>query len=728
MDDRIHIILFDLIKNQKWSEFTRYFIEQKNIDVNIRDTNNNYLIQYALLFNKTNIIQLLIDNGSKLDVIDSDGRSVLFIPIKFNYEAVLDLLITKEHSNIGADILNMYDKLGNTPLHYAIMYNNEHAIKLLLSKSVNVAAQDKRGYSAIHLAIINKNATIINMLLENKMNINLRCQTGESPLHLACNFEMYDTLKLLVNKKAEINITDYDNELTPLLYSIMIGNKNFVELLIEHGANPDLADQYGNTAYHYSIYENRYDIFKYMHEQMVLRGEQPNNKFNYTNIESKTVGHLVFENNNTETERMRYLNMIISTINVNIQDNNGNTCLMYLVKHNLWQAYKKYLMYKKLDIYVHNKNGENCRNLIEKTMKKNEKFEQTEFFNFIVESFYHYIVTNKSDKQFSLSWQNDCGPMEMCKRRIHKYILDSHISTPNFNKYNIEISYGDLINFGTFTGVLLDIVMGLLYLKKKYKFIKTILTENFIENKPLSKYYANIGLDIMSENEFINFEILWINQNLHVPTNFNTTIKNYISDSKKNSKVRFFVMPLGIEIKSDSHANYLIYDNVTNELERFEPHGSRNPNKFNYNPMLLDSVLTNLFSEYFPSIKYVKPEDYLPKIGYQLLDNSENNKYRNIGDPGGFCALWCIWYTDMRLTYPDTPRNKLVETSLNMIRYKGISFRTLIRNYSIKITTLRDEMLSQADIDINMWLNDNYSPAQLTKTIEIIKNKIRETA
>jgi hypothetical protein len=32
-----------------------------------------------------------------------------------------------------------------------------------------------------------------------------------------------------------------------------------------------------------------------------------------------------------------------------------------------------------------------------------------------------------------------------------------------------------------------------------------------------------------------------------------------------------------------------------------------------------------------------------------------------IGDPNGFCALWCIWWADIRISNPNIPREKLVK-------------------------------------------------------------------
>ena len=51
------------------------------------------------MFNKKDITLDLIDKGSKLDIIDADGRSILFNPIKFNYIEILELLLKYNENN-----------------------------------------------------------------------------------------------------------------------------------------------------------------------------------------------------------------------------------------------------------------------------------------------------------------------------------------------------------------------------------------------------------------------------------------------------------------------------------------------------------------------------------------------------------------------------------------------------------------------------------------------------
>jgi hypothetical protein len=158
-------------------------------------------------------------------------------------------------------------------------------------------------------------------------------------------------------------------------------------------------------------------------------------------------------------------------------------------------------------------------------------------------------------------------------------------------------------------------------------------------------------------------------------------------------------------------------------MERFEPYGSNFPPGFNYNPNILDHHLERLFSNYFTNLIYYKPLSYEEKVGFQLLDTIEYSREKNIGDPGGFCGAWSLWYIEMRISNPDIEKGQLINKLINYIRTKMVSFRSIIRNFTKKITDIRDDILSQANIDINQFLNDNYKKENWDKLINLIISK-----
>jgi len=94
-------ILFQLIKNGKEKHFYKYLSELKadEFDVNMKDDNGNYLISFAIITNKVKILKKLIEYGSRLDILDSEGYSILHYPIKFNYSEILDTLLSLDKKN-----------------------------------------------------------------------------------------------------------------------------------------------------------------------------------------------------------------------------------------------------------------------------------------------------------------------------------------------------------------------------------------------------------------------------------------------------------------------------------------------------------------------------------------------------------------------------------------------------------------------------------------------------
>ena len=244
---------------------------------------------------------------------------------------------------------------------------------------------------------------------------------------------------------------------------------------------------------------------------------------------------------------------------------------------------------------------------------------------------------------------------------------------------------------------------------KKYDNVSTILTKDFITNEKLEQYFESVGENYGFKIEFLNFEIMWVYQKLFYPTHFNETINKILKDKRKT----FILVSLAIELSNGSHANMLIWDIKNKLISRFEPHGSSSPSQLNYNENLLDDLLKNKFTCFDNSLKYLTPKDFLPNIGFQKFEMMENEKCTRIGDPNGFCAVWCVWWSDMRLKYPEIEIERLVRKLLNTIREDGISFKDLIRNYSKNITDIRDKTLKRINIDINDWYNDKYSDEQV---------------
>jgi hypothetical protein len=98
---------------------------------------------------------------------------------------------------------------------------------------------------------------------------------------------------------------------------------------------------------------------------------------------------------------------------------------------------------------------------------------------------------------------------------------------------------------------------------------------------------------------------------------------------------------------------------------------------------------------------------------------------KRIGDPGGFCVAWCVWYLEQRLKYLVEPK-QLANKLIIKIRVKDISFKNLIRNYANEILIERDNILNLLKFDINDIINDNLSNEDLQKIQNMILIEIKK--
>jgi ankyrin repeat protein len=730
------INLFNLLKSNKIKELKEILINlDPIIDINLRDNYNEYLLSYAILYNNLDITKLLIEKGARIDITDIENRSILYTCIKYGYNDIIKYLVNINNDTIGVNILDIKDKNNRIPLHYSIQKKDLDVIDLLLEAGANPNFYDNTGYNALHQSIFIRNIEIVKLILKHIGSINSKTTSGETALHIAVNLKLTEIATLLIDNNINLDIQDYSHEFAAIHYVATTNQLELLTKILEKKCNINIQDVFGNTALHYSFIEENYII-----STEILNNNNVNVNVNLWNLDGKLPLHIFLENYDERYEDL--LEKLLEKTNLSIRDNNGNNCLFYIVNLNLWKKYKNILIKKKIDLYNVNKNNVMLIDIIK------EK-ERDEFIDLVVDS-YLYRLKIKPDL-WNQEWENVCSrefdidkskiikksisnketfDIE-CKKIIRKKILetlekiksgDKICSLTSYpmtkNKVCIKLTEGDNLNFCTFTGNTIDVLLGLLYLLEKHKSVCSTLSTDFVENNDIYEFYKSIGVLMNSRSEFLNFEIVWINYKLYITDKFFEKIKDCIKAGSK-----YVIIPLGIELKQGSHANYLIYDISNNILERFEPHGSTTPPGLNYNPELLDKILESRFKEVNDKIFYLRPKDYLPKVGFQLLDIYENKK-KKIGDPGGFCALWAIWYVDMRLTYNMLTPQKLVKKLIKSIRIENISIKNMIRNYAIHIIKSRDEILDYANIDINNWLNDEYTNDQLDKIIEKIKEKI----
>jgi len=213
----------------------------KKPDVLLQEKEGKTAFWFAVKNENIEMVKLLFENGSKINLPDISGKSVLTETILHKKYDVLDFLIAN-----GADI-NMADNKAFTPLMEAIgkasgKYSKvafKYLEKFLTFKpdiDFEPLKNNNGGFSALHLAASYNLADVVKLLLDNGANINIvSLATGGTPLHTAASVNFVNVARYLIKCGAKLEIQDKSGA-TPLITAIVQGFPEMVQTLIEGGA------------------------------------------------------------------------------------------------------------------------------------------------------------------------------------------------------------------------------------------------------------------------------------------------------------------------------------------------------------------------------------------------------------------------------------------------------------------------------------------------------------
>ncbi len=718
--------IFSLIKNQKFDQIYNLIKNKKITNMDFRDTNYNYFIQYVINFNQYKILELILKMtltdkiDIRIDILDSDGRSILYNCIKFNYFELIKLLIEYNKINIGISIIDLKDRLGLTALHYSVIFNNFEAFKILLDNKADPFMLSKDGSNVFTLALMYKRNNFINYLLEKNYNINFTTATGENLLQVAVNYQNNEIVNKLLETNINLNNINSDFGLNVLHQSIILDNFELFKKLLAKNVSVNVPDFYGNTPLHYILTDKRLNYLPSLFDGKDI-------KFNSSNINGDLPLHILLSSDiPIDDIDDKILNKLVLETDLNIQNNQGITCLMLIIKNELLKKFKPLLILKPLNFFIednefnHIKITDDILEVLTDSyynqikIKKEELLEEWE--KFCSEDLYEKL------KKIVVSKNGSANSESLCKSKIKDVIINEKRSLPRIHSLNLNFDNGIFVNNCYYTGSPIDILFGLILLDQDFKSkgFGVILDYPLTINAPLENYYKKIGLDYPYKMDFSNIEIIWSYQKIFFPSYFDDEVK------KQMKTLSYICIPIGIETAVGSHANILFWDIKNKIIERFEPNGSHYPLGLNYNPELLDNLLENKFKQFDEQIKYYPPHKFLPSISFQILENLETPKCKRIGDPNGFCGVWCVWWVYQRMLNIDNPKlsvDNIAEEIIKWIKFDNQSFKAIIRNFSKKITTIRDVYLKKFNIDINDWVVGNYTSETLDKLEkDIFKN------
>ncbi len=140
--------------------------------------------------------------------------------------------------------------------HKAAVDGNIEQVKLLISKGADISTKDDYGQTALHYAVVKGYNNITQYLLENGAEVDPIDNAGRTPLHYASGAGGaygviggdIGTAQFLLDKGANINTADKWGWI-PLHYATRMRNKDMVELLVNRGADSNIPNKRGHTAF-----------------------------------------------------------------------------------------------------------------------------------------------------------------------------------------------------------------------------------------------------------------------------------------------------------------------------------------------------------------------------------------------------------------------------------------------------------------------------------------------
>lgn len=235
---------------------------------------------------KYDFIKLIIDNYTLIGAIETG-----------NMERVKKLL---NEDNEIHNYINEKDDEGNTPLHYAIYYDNLELIELLLKqKNIKVNAKNEKGFAPLHIVILGNSINSLNILeylLDNGANINVQDKNGHTPLHVAISQNDIEVIEMLLERRIKINTqTKVGN--TAMHYAVSTNYVSIVETLLD-------------DKYKYNVDINKLNIYNLTPLDIAIKNKNKSiiellQDYNNKNNNSKSIKSINNSNNSNSNSKRR---------------------------------------------------------------------------------------------------------------------------------------------------------------------------------------------------------------------------------------------------------------------------------------------------------------------------------------------------------------------------------------------------------------------------------------
>ena len=134
--------------------------------------------------------------------------------------------------------VNVSQPDGTTALHWAVTWNNEDAVSLLLRAGADAKARNRYGATPLSEAVTSGSALMVESLLKAGADAKtLTTEDGETVLMTAARAGNTDVVRLLLDRGADVNAREKYKGQTALMWAAADHHPATVKLLMERGAD-----------------------------------------------------------------------------------------------------------------------------------------------------------------------------------------------------------------------------------------------------------------------------------------------------------------------------------------------------------------------------------------------------------------------------------------------------------------------------------------------------------
>lgn len=237
----------------KLNDVVKHIISERNHYLKHKSKHNMTALHYTCVVGDRGTAELLIENGSEVNVMTDEGETPLLLTICGGHSSVVEFLISR-----GANI-HLSNRQGMTPLHRASQLGHLKIAKQLIENGAEIEATTKDGFTPLLFAAASGYSEVVTLLHDKGADLSDANKSGYTSLHLASMNGHHNLIRQLIDLGADMAALSKEG-LTPLAGAVALDHSEGVKLLLESGADWRYLGDKATTLIYLAALNNHVDM------------------------------------------------------------------------------------------------------------------------------------------------------------------------------------------------------------------------------------------------------------------------------------------------------------------------------------------------------------------------------------------------------------------------------------------------------------------------------------